>query len=526
MCYLDFMSKFRWHMYAQEWDFNTSLYMYDQEWDSTIPLIRNVRKRFCLTKGLITVTGTTNHMDVILCPSLLAFSTVRIIFTMKIYFNNFVIGFVCLYETAVITNEIVCFDRFCLPFVCSHKSADIPKERDYFDSKNTNWVWITSIFSKVIERDTWKPEIKSNFTGILVNSWFLRYGYIILLHLCRPNTCCFCLLPLVKRCRDYFYVCIFRPARIFTLSFQLLIGVMSNNLRAIVSGISRLGRGTAGELPKIEHPQDRPQPSPGTKRSRSKNTSLNSSSEVSKKKTKGVEIESLSSSDTSSEFDLSDSSVVGLGNLTGSSQSQSSSIIMSAADELHIVHRNHPVTKLVKEQVKQIFDEIGSAIDLLIKTGGKEVPLFGRHIVKDDMLVMRPENQYSRQFIVDLIEVGMSQNDFPELQVLVEVAAPAAAPETWHKYSVRIPDDGATIQEMFSRLKAQNNGLITEGWKVDHKKEFAGEDTVWFILRVPEGAHRFISEKKNTLYYGLTKVRFVSRDTDKNDEYVGKRRRQ
>lgn len=139
---------------------------------------------------------------------------------------------------------------------------------------------------------------------------------------------------------------------------------------------------------------------------------------------------------------------------------------------------------------------------------------------------MRPENEYSKEQL-DSVVANLNSDDLPKLKVIEEevVQIDNQVKTKWVKYSVRIPDDGAKTDEMYQRLKAQNGGLNTEDWKIDNKRVFDDEGIVWFVLRVPENAHKFISGKNGYLFYGLTKVRFICKDGEvQADEYVGKRR--
>lgn len=136
---------------------------------------------------------------------------------------------------------------------------------------------------------------------------------------------------------------------------------------------------------------------------------------------------------------------------------------------------------------------------------------------------MKPKNKYTLNWLVDIIEVGLNIEGLPELKLINRETAAGPVKVKWFKYSFRTPDDGAKTEQMYSRLKAQNSGLIVEDWKIDFKRIFS--DEVWLIVRVLDSAHRFIKEKKGNLNYGLTKIKFIFKDAEEGDEYVGKKQR-
>lgn len=306
--------------------------------------------------------------------------------------------------------------------------------------------------------------------------------------------------------------------RVFTFiltnhkNIQLIRYLLGGMLNSFVKGLSGLGsKGT--ETVKSSTPIS-------NKRSRSNNSSANNSLEGEKKRPALV-------SESREKKDSPERSISSVSSASYNTGSDSETERMEeSVKEFHIVHRGHPVTKLEREQVLVIMDELGKEIDNTIKTGGVEVPLFDRHFIKEDRLVLKPENDHSSSWLKDLINRGLTVEDFPSLKIITDSNG-ATDRTKWFKYTVRITDDGATKEQMYSRLKSQNSGLISEGWKIIQRTCYPDEGIVWLMVLVPENAHKFLMEKKGYMHYGMTKLRFVLKDNidASTDEYVGKRRR-
>lgn len=513
------------------WGFFMKFLRWEQEWNNIVPLYVQYDWMVVLTKEWVS--------NILLKRVLLCFKEIKD--SLDGVKDEYEKGFRSYLRTFLELNasirsksgdthviSVIPFVYICLQTFYVYKMYLIPKE------KGNHQMFTVNLMSQYIIYN------KSTFFFLFVEEYFssgnrLKKAGLLFLINCksrrkqryikRSKLCC----PIFKckesgGVRDCCIVNVLLFNYMFCLYNFVITGyVMSGVLRGVVQGITALSRKSSVE--DIRDPKKSKIPavkeSPGSaKRNRSLNSSLNTSAEADLKKSKvsdswrdtsGGQSGLESDSDTVSES--SEMSQIVNSGTAGTSSTFKSKLI---------VHRNHPTEKLNKEQVRLLLDQFGLLIDGLIKSGMSQLPIFGRHTLAEDGLIMRPENETSSQWLCTTIEEGFECEDLPELKV---VELNPRKEVKLFKYTVRVPDDGARIEEMLQRLRAQNPGFPTKDWKVDKKQSH--EEVSWMVLRVPEETHDALKARNGEVYYGITKIRFVLKDDEQGDEkgFVGKRRR-